>query len=139
MSQFFVARGRQPPAEVLFLYRKVTPTCIRPRVELVIFSLNAITSCFTTGTTRIAETFLLYHLSYGPHRDGAGGIRTRDPCSSNCIRTCMPLQISTDSITVTQCSPASLPDPNSEMVSKTWSEKPPTFRMSSRSFACVVP
>ena len=30
------------------------------------FSLNAIPSSFTAGTTRIAETFLLYRLSYGP-------------------------------------------------------------------------
>ena len=103
------------------------------------FSLNAIPSSFTAGTTRIAETFLLYRLSYGPTvMEPAGFEPATRVVPTAFVQASLP-QISIDSITDIQCSPASLPDPNSEMVSKTWSEKPPTLRMSSRSAACVVP
>jgi hypothetical protein len=45
---------------------------------------------------------------------------------------------STSSITSTQCSASSVPPANSETSVKTWSENPPTFRMSERSLACVL-
>ena len=44
----------------------------------------------------------------------------------------------TVSIRATQWSASSLPEANAEITSNTWSEKPPIFRMSSRSAACVV-
>ena len=76
LSSLLVARGRQPPAEALFLYRKVTPTCIRPRPISIVISMNLPLNLLA-GTTKFAETHAL-PTELRPRRDGAGGIRTRD-------------------------------------------------------------
>ena len=73
---FLIARGRQPPAEALFLYRKVTPTCIRPRPISIVISVNLPLNLLT-GTTKFAETHAL-PTELRPQRNGAGGTRTRD-------------------------------------------------------------
>ena len=48
------------------------------------------------------------------------------------------LHTATDSTRAIQWSASSCPEANAEITSNTWSEKPPMFRMSSRSTACVV-
>ena len=72
-----VARGRQPPAEVMFRYRKVTPTCIRPRVDLDCHFSEPTSQPIGRVRQSLSKTHAL-PTELRPRRDGAGGIRTRD-------------------------------------------------------------
>jgi len=122
----------------------LTPTRIRPRSICILIFFQPL--CLRCRPRQISPKFLLYQLSYDPNLMEPAGFEPATrvvptafvPAFPSSVNLAVSLSNLDRVITDTQCSAASFPAANSAMVSNTWSEKPPTFRMSARSAVCVV-